>query len=172
MDMQEKIFHFTTPRWIFLGIVLYCFIMMLVALLYFQTYLSLDPCPLCVVQRIFVIGTALIALIGFVQNPGVLGRRIYAAAAMLPTLGGLATAIRHLWLQSLPADKLPECGPGLDYMMQIFSFTEVLQKVFTGSGECGEVLWKLFGLSIPGWTLVGFLILLLLEIYQLMRRRS
>ena len=159
-----------TPRGGFLSLALYCGLMMLVALLYFQAYLNLDPCPLCVVQRVFVIATALVAIIAFIHNPSRSGRKLYAGVAMLPTLAGIGTAWRHLWLQSLPADQLPECGPGLDYMMEIFSFTEVLQKVFFGSGECGEVLWNFLGLSIPAWTLVGFLILLAIEVYQFFRR--
>lgn len=168
--MKDKLMYLVSPRGLFLALGLDCVLMMLVALIFFQSYLVLDPCPLCVVQRVFVIGAGVIAFAAFIHNPGLLGRRVYAALTLLPIGAGMATSIRHLWLQSLPADQLPECGPGLDYMMEIFSFTEVLQKVFLGSGECGEVLWSLLGLSIPAWTLVGFVVLFGAAVYQLLRR--
>jgi disulfide bond formation protein DsbB len=170
INVLELIKRFTAPRWLFLDLFLYCLMMMLVAMIYFQHYLSLDPCPLCVMQRVFVISTAVIVMLAFLHNPGVPGRKVYSVLAMLPTLAGIATSLRHVWLQSLPKDKLPECGPGLDYLMNVFSYVEALQKVFLGSGECGDVLWSFLGLTIPGWTLVAFLVLLAGECYQLFRK--
>jgi disulfide bond formation protein DsbB len=61
-----------------------------------------------------------------------------------------------LWLQHLPPSEVPECGPGLEYMLDALPFTDVLAKVLHGSGECAEVLWRFLGLSIPGWSLVAF----------------
>lgn len=144
-------------RPIYLYIFFYCLAMMLVAVFYFQRYLGLEPCPLCSVQRLYVIIIGALALAAFIHDPGVLGRRIYAGLALAAGLAGIGTAGRHLYLQSLPPDKLPECGPGLDFMLDVFPLVEVIKMVFAGSGECGEVQWSLLGLSIPGWTLVGFL---------------
>lgn len=167
----EPLQRYTTPRLVFLYIVLFCIAMMLVAMFYFQRFLGLEPCPLCVLQRVFVIGVAVVALAGFVHNPGRLGRRVYAALALLPALAGIGTAARHTWLQSLPPEQLPECGPGLEFMLDVFPLVEAIQMILTGSGECGEIQWSLLGLSIPGWTLVGFLILLVLLVYLLLSRR-
>ena len=78
---------------------------------------------------------------------------------MLAGLAGVGTAVRHLWLQNLPPDHVPDCGPGLEYMLEVFPLTETLRMVFTGAGECAEVSWSLLGVSVPGWALVWFVIL-------------
>jgi disulfide bond formation protein DsbB len=160
----------TTPQMLFAGIFIYCVIMILVARFYFQGFLALEPCPLCAMQRFFVIGIALVALAAFIHNPGILGRKIYAGLAMLPNLAGILTASRHVWLQSLPPDQVPECGPGIDYIMEVFSLFEGLQMIFSGSGECAEIQWSLLGLTIPGWTLVAFVVMSVLLGYQLVRK--
>jgi len=69
-----------------------------------------------------------------------------------------AIAARHVWLQSLPKDRIPECGPGLEYMLKKLPFTQALEKILTGSGECAEVGWTFLGLSIAGWSLVWFVL--------------
>lgn len=163
--------RYTTPRLVFLYVVLFCILMTLTALFYFQRYLGLEPCPLCVLQRVFVMATGGVALVGFVHNPGIFGRRGYAGLALLPVLGGLVTAGRHMWLQRLPPDKLPECGPGLEFMLDVFPFFEALKMIFMGSGECAEIQWSLLGLSIPGWTLVGFAMLMVALVYLLFTKR-
>ena len=125
--------------------------------LYVQHALFIDPCPLCVFQRIAFMWIGGIALLALVHNPGAIGRRVYAAGMILGGLGGMTVAGRHLWLQSLPADQVPDCGMGLNYMLETMPFTEVLTKVFYGSGECAEVHWTFLGLSMPGWTFLWYL---------------
>ena len=152
-------------------IALFTLIMMLVALLYFQMYLGLMPCPLCVSQRVFAILTGVIALVAFVHNPAILGRRIYAGFTGLAALGGALVASRQVWLQSLPEDQIPACGPTLDWMLEAqFPMAEVLRAMFLGEGSCAEIKWQLMGLSIPGWTLVAFVFLIGVAIFQLIRR--
>ena len=75
---------------------------------------------------------------------------------MLIAGAGAAVAGRHLWLQSLPADQVPECGPTLDYILEVFPLSKALQLVLRGSGECAKIEWQFLGLSIPGWTLIAF----------------
>jgi len=137
---------------------------------YFQYVLYLDPCPLCVFQRIGYAAIGLICFAGAVHNPGRFGRRVYAALGSLAALYGIAVAARHLWLQNMPPDEVPECGPGLNYMLDVLPFTEVLAKVLRGSGECAEVLWRFMGLSIPGWSLVAFSAFLLAGLWLLIGR--
>ena len=72
---------------------------------------------------------------------------------------GAGIATRHVWLQHLPKDKVPECGPGLSYMLNKFPLFDVFEKIFRGSGECAEVGWTLLNLSIAGWSLVWFVLL-------------
>ena len=129
--------------------------------LYLQEALHLEPCPLCIFQRVFVMAIGAVAAVAAVHNPAALGRRLYAGLMGLLAVGGGAVASRQVWLQHLPPDQVPECGPGLDYMLESFPLNETLQLVLRGSGECAKVDWTLLGFSIAEWMLVvfsGFLI--------------
>jgi disulfide bond formation protein DsbB len=122
--------------------------------LFAQHGLQLDPCPLCILQRLAVIALGLLFLLAAVQNPGRVGAAVYAALLALVTAAGAGVAGRHVWLQNLPPDKVPACGPGLDFMLEAFPLAEALQMVLSGSGECAEVSWSLLGLSMPAWVLI------------------
>ncbi len=124
--------------------------------LYAQYQLFLDPCPLCILQRVAVIGMGVIFLLLAVHNPrSGWARRIYLGLFGLSVLGGIIVAGRHVWLQHLPPDKVPSCGPGLGYMLDTFPLAETLKKVFTGSGECASIDWSFLGLSMPTWVVIG-----------------
>ncbi len=132
--------------------------------LYLQYQQDLEPCPLCIFQRVFVIASGLIMGTAALHNPAETGRRIYGLLLLIPGLAGVIVAGRHVWLQQLPADQVPECGPGLEYMLQAFPFQEAIKMVFTGSGECAQVQWTILGLSIPTWTLMVFITLCLFAV--------
>lgn len=119
---------------------------------------GLEPCPLCIFQRVALIAVGAVFLLGFLHGPGQLAGRVYAILLLLAAGSGSAIAGRHLWLQQLPPDQVPACGPGLDFMLAAFPLLEALAMVFQGSGECAEV-HALFGLSLPGWTLLAFVVL-------------
>ncbi len=140
------------------------------AALYLQHVAGLDPCPLCIFQRVAVISVGAVALVAAVHAPGGWGRRVYAGLTGLAALGGIVVAGRHVWLQHLPPDQVPACGPGLDYWMAALPMQEVVHQVFRGSGECAKVDWALFGISLPGWTLLLFVTLFTLALWQLLRR--
>ena len=127
--------------------------------LFAQHVLLLDPCPLCVFQRVAVISIGIIFLVAALHNPHGAGRIVYGVLLALAAGGGAAVAGRHAWLQQLPPDQVPSCGPGLDYMLDTLPFTEVLSNVFRGSGECAEIVWQFLGLSMPGWVLVWMIAL-------------
>ena len=138
---------------------------------YLQYFDGQDPCPLCMVQRAFyylVLATFLVAAVHFPQQRA---RKIYCAAAFLAALGGLGVASRHVWLQHLPADQVPACGPDLFYMIENLPFSRMLQKVFMGSGQCAEVHWKFLGLSIAEWSLAWFAALACYALWLGARRR-
>lgn len=149
------------------------FLLTVVAMLFalwLQYYQHLEPCPLCVFQRVAMMAVGALALVAFLHGPGPVGRRVYAALTLLAAAGGIAVAGRHVWLQHLPPEQVPACGPGLDYWMETFPLHEVMAKVFRGSGECAVVDWAFLGLSLPGWTLAGFVGLAALALWQLVRR--
>jgi len=135
-----------------------CAAMMAYAL-YSQHGLGLEPCPLCIFQRVSVIGLGVIFLVAALHAPGRFGSRVYAALLGVTALAGAVVAGRHVWLQHLPPERVPACGPGLDFMLEALPFTEMLQKVFSGSGECAKVDWSLLGLSMPGWVFISVVVL-------------
>lgn len=142
-----------------------CLLLMLAAL-YFQHGMGLEPCPLCVLQRIALISLGVILLIAAIHGPKVkVFRIIYAGLASLAALVGAGIAGWHVRLQNLPADKVPDCGPGFDYIMGVFSVFEGLQMIFQGSGECADVDWQFLSLTMPAWVLVIFIVALLISVY-------
>lgn len=158
-----------SPRQTFLGIFLATLVAMLAAL-WLQYYVHLEPCPLCIFQRAAMMAIGAIALVAFLHGPQRTGQRIYAGLTLLAVAAGVAVAGRHVWLQHLPPEDVPACGPGLDYWMDTFPFHEVLMKVFKGSGECAVVDWTFMGLALPAWTLLAFLGLGAVTLWQLLRR--
>lgn len=136
---------------------------------YLQLVVHLAPCPLCILDRVIVIAMALVFLIGCLHNPKSLGQSIYGAVITLLAAGGVGVAGRHVWLQHLPPEAVPDCGPGLDYMLETLPLSETLRLLFHGSGECAKVDWLFLQLSLAEWTLVLFIGFLLLGIYHLLR---
>jgi protein dithiol:quinone oxidoreductase len=123
-----------------------------------QYHDGLEPCPLCMFQRVAVAAAGVVFLIAFLHNPRRRGATFYASLIVLVAGAGAALAGRQIWLQSLPKDQVPACGMGLNYMLETLPFADVILKVLAGSGECAEKGWELLGLAIPGWTLVFFIV--------------
>lgn len=154
--------------WFFLGF-LSCFSMLAVGA-YFQIVEEMEPCPLCISQRIAILITGITMLIAALHNPAQKGIHRYAILGAVFALAGSAISARHVWLQNLPPDEVPECSPGLSYIFENFPLSETFKLMLSGTGECADVLWTLFGLSIPGWTFIAFLGLATLSLYQLINK--
>jgi disulfide bond formation protein DsbB len=127
--------------------------------LYLQYVRHQDPCPLCMVQRVIFIAILVAFLIAATHGPKRLGERVYAVLVVLLSLSGVAVAARHIWLQHLPKDQVPACGPGLDYMLETMPMANVLKSLMHGSGECAEKGWTFLTLGIPEWSLLCYLAL-------------
>lgn len=123
--------------------------------LYAQHILGLEPCPLCVFQRVAVLALGFVFLAAYAHNPARGGAKVYGALAVAAAGGGIAFAWRQLWLQGLPADQVPECGPGLNFIMDVFPLWEAIKMVFEGSGDCAKVDWTFLGLSMAAWVLIS-----------------
>lgn len=143
-----------------------------IAYFYMQRHLGLEACPLCLIDRAIVAVIGLSFLLAALLNPKRLGQRILALIALLFSGLGIAVCVRHLWLQSLPPDQVPECSPGLEYMLETFPLGETLHTIFTSAGECAEVQWTFLGLSIPAQTLILFVVFALLALVQIVRKRD
>lgn len=138
--------------------------------LYAQYVLQLEPCPLCILQRIGVIATGVIALLAALHNPGRTGYRVWGALSVLASLAGGAVSVRQLWLQSLPADQVPACGPGLEYMLETLPVWNVLSKVLKGSGECAKIDWTFLGMAMPFWVGIVFVVMIVSLLYFAFRK--
>ena len=138
--------------------------------LYAEHVLHMEPCPLCIFQRIGFMVMAVFFLAGAIFTPKGGARWVIAGGAVIGGLGGLAVAARHLWLQTLPPDQIPSCGPNLGYMMNTFPFHKVLEMVFTGSGECAKVE-PIFGVPMPAWTTLWYLLLIALIFVATLRNK-
>ena len=138
---------------------------------YLQYVTGLEPCPLCMVQRGFFYAVLALFVLAALHGPRGRGGVVYAALITLFALGGAATAGRQVWLQHLPPDKVPQCGPDLFFMLENFPLGHTLEKLFYGSGECAAVDWKFLGLSIAGWSLVWFIALSIYAWFAARQRR-
>ncbi len=156
-----------TPRFTNLAIFVICAIAMAVAY-YMQYQMNLEPCPLCMTQRIFVMAVGGIALVGYIHASA---PKFYSILTLLSACFGGGFSLRQLYLQSLPPEDAPACGPGLGYMLENFPLMKALEVMLKGDGNCAEVVWTFMGLSIPGWTLVLFIMLAGTSVWQLVRSR-
>lgn len=125
--------------------------------LWLQYGLDLEPCPLCVFQRIAVIATGIVFLIAGIHNPRRVGAAVYAGFTVIFSGIGAGLAAWHVWIQAQPKGSVAACGMGLNYMLETMPLTEVIGRVLKGSGECAEQGWLLLGLAIPSWTFVFFI---------------
>jgi disulfide bond formation protein DsbB len=129
--------------------------------LYLQHFKGFEPCPMCIFQRVAMAAAGVFFLLGAIHGPKGGGRWVYASLAGLGAIGGALIAARHVWLQNLPADQVPACGPTLDYLLGMLPVMEVVQMVLKGDGNCAKIDAQWLGLSLPTWTLVAFIALIL-----------
>ena len=138
--------------------------------LYAEHVLMLMPCPLCVFQRMAVIVLGIVFLVAAIHNPAGNGRRVYAALVLLAGGAGVGVAGRHVWLQNLPADEVPACGPGFNYIMDSFPVADALKMIFTGSGECATTDWQFIGLSMPAWVVIAVTVVTIAGLWNNLRQ--
>jgi len=147
-----------------------CAGLIVMGVFYFQQALGLMPCALCITQRVFIIAVGVVAAVAAAFGLCGVPRRICAGLGIVLAIIGGGFSSRQLWLQSLPEDLVPACGPSLGYMLENFPLSQALQLLLQGDGNCAEVSWTFLGLSIPGWTLVAFIGLALINLWQLLRK--
>ncbi|MEM6998512.1 MAG: disulfide bond formation protein B [Pseudomonadota bacterium] len=124
--------------------------------LYLEHAQGIEPCPLCAFQRMCYIAILFITLIGAIHNTQNILGTTYKILILIASLIGAGIAGRQVWLQHLPPELVPECGPGLEYMMEVFPFMDAMKMILSGSGECAEVHWTFLTLSIAEWSLICF----------------
>ncbi len=125
--------------------------------LFVQHGLGLEPCPLCILQRVAVIAAGACFLAAFVHDPDDRGARVYGVLVDLAAVAGILVAARHMWIMVQPPGAVAECGASLDYMLDVLPLHEVLARVLAGSGECAKLDWQFLGLNMPTWVLISLL---------------
>jgi disulfide bond formation protein DsbB len=137
--------------------------------LYLQHVEHQEPCPLCILQRFAFIAMMAVFLVAALHGPARRGAAVYSGLLLVVGGVGAAIAARQVWLQHLPPDKVPACGPGLEYILEQFPHAQALRQIFAGSGECAEAGWRFLGLTIAGWSLAWFVVLVLFAVYVAMQ---
>lgn len=161
---------FFTTTWLHGLIALVSFALLAVAF-YMEYSMGLEPCPLCMLQRIVFFCIGVVCLISVLHKSVSFGIK-YSFAVVILCLMGAALSIRHLYLQNLPTEELPACLPGLSYMLEAFPLKDILAAMIMGTGECGDVVWTFLGLSIPGWTLVAFICIAVVNLVIAFRQKK
>jgi protein dithiol:quinone oxidoreductase len=128
--------------------------------LYAEYALNLDPCPLCIFQRITVVTLGVVFLAAGIHNP----RRsraawVYVVLIAIAALSTIGIAARHVYIQSQPPGSIPACGAPINVLMQMFHVWQVVAKVLHAGGECAVINWTFLSLSMPAWVLSCALIL-------------
>lgn len=131
---------------------------------YMEHGMGLKPCLLCMTQRICISLAGILAFVALLHNPTGWGWRFYSILISLTAIVGAALAGRQIWLQGLPKDQVPACAPPLDYMLEAFPLTQTIQMMLQGDGDCAEVAWQFLGMSIPQWTIIGFVFIFIVAI--------
>lgn len=155
---MKQLWHSISNRWLYLAGALFASGLMGFGL-FLQYVKHQDPCPLCMVQRLIFIAILVVFALAALHGPKRVGQRIYALLIGLLSLSGVGVASRHIWIQHLPKDQVPACGPGLDYMLDTFPLADVLKQLIHGSGECAVKGWTFLTLGIPEWSLLCYLAL-------------
>lgn len=152
-------------RWLFFIVALTCSLLLSYGY-YLQFVDNLDPCPMCIFQRICYLAIAVAAFVAFIHKPGRAGALSYSTVMGLFALLGAGIAGRQTWLQHLPPELVPECGPGLEFMLDMYPILETIKRSLIGTGDCAEVNWQFVGLSIAEWSLICFIGLSIVAAYQ------
>jgi disulfide bond formation protein DsbB len=144
-----------------------CVSSLLIAKFYFEDYLGLEPCYLCITQRVFIAIAGLLFFIWSIHDPKRLGARIYALLVLSATSAGAYFSLKQLYLQSLPEEQVPQCGPPVDYLFETFSNFEVIAMLLRGDGNCAKIQWEFLSITMPGWVLLIFIVLTAASILNL-----
>jgi disulfide bond formation protein DsbB len=134
---------------------------------YLEYFEDLIPCPMCIFQRLCYMAVAAVAVGAVIQGPARQGAIVYCTLLAAFAAIGAGIAGRQTWLQHLPPELVPECGPGLEFMLEMYPLLETIEKALIGTGDCAEVTWTFLSLSIAEWSLLCFIGIVVAAIWQL-----
>ena len=141
-----------------------CFGTVILALV-IQTVYKLEPCPLCITQRICFMVLGVLFLIGAFVKPATLLSRFFTLLQVIAALVGAGWALRHWYLQAHKESMIADCGVGFDYMFENFPLKKAFSLVFKGTGDCAAIDWTFLGLTLPQLALITFVGFAIYAIY-------
>lgn len=145
-------------------------LLVIIVILGFSVHLQIkhgiNPCPLCILQRITMGVLGVIFFMGMTLDLKKVGRVVVALLSLTLSAIGMALSGRQVWLQHLPASQNTDCGASLQYMLKVLPLDQVFLKIFSGSAECSQIDWQFFGLSMAGWALICFIAFALFSLGQ------
>jgi disulfide bond formation protein DsbB len=121
---------------------------------YAQFFLHLEPCPLCLFQRLTMLALGVAFLLAALHHPRAWGAYVYGGLILIAALATIGVAARHVYIQSQPPGSIPACGAPLNTLLKMFPVSQVIRKVLHAGGECAEVNWTFLGLAMPAWVLL------------------
>ncbi len=143
-----------------------CFGLVALALV-IQTQYELEPCPLCITQRMVFMGMGVVFFISAFIPPASLLKKLFTGLKVLIALGGAGVAIRHWYLQANKESMIADCGVGFDYMFENFPLEKAFKLLFRGTGDCAAIDWTFLGLTLPQLALISFAAFAAYAIYLL-----
>jgi disulfide bond formation protein DsbB len=152
----------------FIGLII-CFVLLATSF-YLEFNIKLEPCPLCIIQRFLFIILALLFFFGMFLKPQKKHKVYYFFIFFISAIGAVIAA-RHVWITTLPPDQVPSCGASLHYMLEVLPVNQAIQMIFQGTGNCAKVTWRFLSLSIPEWSLIFFILLAGIGLWQMFRAR-
>lgn len=162
--MQKKISETLKGKTGYLFGFVSCFFIVALALV-IQTQYNLEPCPLCISQRIIFMSLGVLFLISAFIPPKMILTKLFTGLQVLTALGGAGVAIRHWYLQANKESMIADCGVGFDYMFENFPLEKALKLVFRGTGDCAAIDWTFLGLTLPQLGLISFAAFAVYAIY-------
>ena len=160
----------TKVRIVFVLVAVACASLMSYGIFYLQEELGLEPCPMCILQRIALICIGVTALVAAIHGPREWGVKVYSGLILVFAVLGGGVAIRHSYVQHFPPASLT-CGSDLDFILGNFPLVQALPKIFAGTGSCSMIEWRFLGLTIPEWTLAWFVIFAATAIWAMIAAR-
>lgn len=161
-----KISHW---RLVHLFALLVC-VFLLAGAAYMQLVLGLQPCPLCIIQRVIILIMGLLFLVGVIYVPQAMGRKIFGCLTLLLSAAGIAVSARHVWLIHRPAKGITSCGADISVYINNLPITQTIKLLFQGTGDCANETWQFLGLNLPEWMLVFLVFFAVIGVWEMLQK--
>ena len=139
--------------------------LMIVSALSIQLVYELEPCPLCVTQRIIFIIIGILFLLFSLLPLNKVNKLFHLFSISVAGLVGVVFSIRHILIQEKIIEIPAECGIDLNYMFENFPLSEAINLLFKGTGDCSKIDWTFFGITLPQLALIGYVLFIAYSIY-------